>query len=321
MGVRLGRRLGLPVQGAVPHTQSSHAFPQTPHHAELLVWRPQRAACVRGAGGDAGGPASGRGPTGEPLPATSSAAVSGQHLGVLEPILAFREFLALSEVIGSSPHSPTAHLLFLCTCPRLMCPSAGALGTLVLRGLEQGRETSCPRALSAQLCLKKRAGGASAGPWVAELGTLEKALRPSPLRALRAQPFLGQDAGSPEGPGGWGPRWPWPCHPSGPCPQEEEEEDHEAPCSLSLEEGSFWQASTTALHTAKAEAAEAGSWPTLLQHSVAARSAALPRSRGSSSRKRTVWTWCLLSSFVIRAKANYKDSRDRSLPSPAAERF
>ncbi|KAF6081174.1 fms related receptor tyrosine kinase 4 [Phyllostomus discolor] len=54
-------------------------------------------------------------------------------------------------------------------------------------------------------------------------------------------------------------------------PQEEEEEVHEAPCSLSLEEGSFWQASTTALHTVKAEAAEEASWPTPLQHSVAAR--------------------------------------------------
>ncbi|XP_036913935.1 vascular endothelial growth factor receptor 3 isoform X2 [Sturnira hondurensis] len=54
-------------------------------------------------------------------------------------------------------------------------------------------------------------------------------------------------------------------------PQEEEEEDHTAPCGLSLEEGSFWQTSTTALHSAKAEAAEEGGWPGPFRHSMVAR--------------------------------------------------
>lgn len=91
------------------------------------------------------------------------------------------------------------------------------------------------------------------------------------------------------------------------------------PCSLSLEEGSFWQASGTAQHAVRAEAAEEGSWPSPLRHSVAARSATLPGPRGSPGRKRMVWTWCLLSSLVIRGKANYKDVRDRYRPSPTAE--
>lgn len=47
------------------HPGPAVAFLQTPHHAELLVWRPEREACILGAGGGAGGPAPGRGPAGE----------------------------------------------------------------------------------------------------------------------------------------------------------------------------------------------------------------------------------------------------------------
>ncbi|XP_066128520.1 vascular endothelial growth factor receptor 3 isoform X1 [Saccopteryx bilineata] len=53
--------------------------------------------------------------------------------------------------------------------------------------------------------------------------------------------------------------------------QQEEEEDHMAPCSLSLEEGSFLQASTTALHVTEATATEEGSWPNRHRHSLATR--------------------------------------------------
>lgn len=51
-----------------------------------------------------------------------------------------------------------------------------------------------------------------------------------------------------------------------------------APCSSSSEEGSFLQASTTALHVAEADATEEGSPPN--RHSLAARLGALPRSQG-----------------------------------------
>ncbi|XP_024896538.1 vascular endothelial growth factor receptor 3 [Pteropus alecto] len=51
--------------------------------------------------------------------------------------------------------------------------------------------------------------------------------------------------------------------------RQEEEEDCMVPCSSSSEEGSFLQASTTALHVAEADATEEGSPPN--QHSLAAR--------------------------------------------------
>lgn len=114
-----------------------------------------------------------------------------------------------AEVIGSSPCTPQwLHLLFLCTCPCPMRPSPGALGPRHSGTWSKTGRPPAPRAIGAQLHLKKRVGGAGASSWVAGLGALGKALQPGGLRALRVQPFSGQDASSPKGPGSWGPWWP-----------------------------------------------------------------------------------------------------------------
>lgn len=64
------------------------------------------------------------------------------------------------------------------------------------------------------------------------------------------------------------------------CHSCQEEEDCLAPCdSQSSEEGSFLQASTTALHVAEADTDAEDSPPSLHRHSLAARSASLPWSR------------------------------------------
>lgn len=81
-----------------------------------------------------------------------------------------------------------------------------------------------------------------------------------------------------------------------------------APCSSNLEEGSFLQASTMALHVPEVDAPEESSTRSL--HSLAARSAVLPGSRGSprqAGRKQ-------LFSSVIKKKANCKDLREHCSP-------
>lgn len=99
-----------------------------------------------------------------------------------------------------------------------------------------------------------------------------------------------------------GTRWPLTRLPLPPC----QEEVCIAPCgSQSSEEGSFLQASTTALHVTEADADAEDSPLSLPRHSLAARSAALPV-RGSPGGRTAVWTWHMLSSSVIR-KGNSED--------------
>lgn len=63
----------------VPSDPSPATFPQTPPHAELLVWRPEGEARVLRVGGHPGGPAPGLGPAGEPFLPCPAAVTSSPH--------------------------------------------------------------------------------------------------------------------------------------------------------------------------------------------------------------------------------------------------
>lgn len=75
-----------------------------------------------------------------------------------------------------------------------------------------------------------------------------------------------------------------------------------APCgSQSLEDGSFLQASTTALHVAEADTED--SPPSLHRHSLAARSAALARVPGvPRGREKAGWMQYILFPPVIKGQ-------------------
>ena len=98
--------------------------------------------------------------------------------------------------------------------------------------------------------------------------------------------------------------------PGGLCHSHQEEEDCMAPCSSqSLEEGSFLQASTTALHIAEADTED--SPPSLHRHSLAARSATLPQVQGSPGQGESSSDMVYFILVSPQEKANYKDLRDQ----------